>query len=118
MSAFSNEKYAQIFDDTFIKCKQLGDLKGGEYAAEIDRLDNFRRGGVDLELPMEAVWYVYTKKHWDAITTYVRDTIKGRSRQRLETLDGRVDDIITYLILFKCMLEEHAASVDNTSAER
>ncbi len=86
--------------------KELGTLKGGEYAAEIDRLDNFRRNGVDCGVTMETCWRIYAGKHWDAITTYVRDLQTGKSRQRLETLDGRVDDLLVYLILFKCMLVE------------
>lgn len=105
---FSIESYNRVMIDTFAKMKKLGELKGGEYAAETDRLDNFRRNGIDCGLPMETIWRVYAGKHWDAITTYVRDMQTGKTRTRLESLDGRVDDLLVYLILFKCMLIERA----------
>jgi len=81
-------------------------LKGGEYAGDHDRLDNFRRNGANLGLPMEVIWGVYAAKHWDAIGTYIRDLTTGKTRERMEPISGRVDDLLVYLILFKCMIIE------------
>jgi hypothetical protein len=86
--------------------RQLGTLKGGEYAGDLDRLANFRRNARDMGLPMETVWRVYIAKHWDAICQYILDIQNGKTRSRLEPLEGRCDDMIVYLILFKCMLIE------------
>jgi hypothetical protein len=55
---------------------------------------------------MEQVWAVYAAKHWDAINQYVKDMAKGVVRQRMESISGRADDLIVYLILFKAMVEE------------
>ena len=103
---FSHENYARLMDDTFAKMKQLGSLKGGEYSGDYDRLANFRRNAERLGLTMETVWAVYAAKHWDALTQYIQDMNTKKTRTRLESIEGRVDDLLVYLILFKCMLQE------------
>lgn len=120
-TTFSNEEYARVLenafkiirhdlpdvaDDTFREMAKLGTLKGGEYAHGDDRLDNFRRNGEALGLPMEVIWAVYAAKHWDAVTQYVSDLNKGIKRERLEGIRGRIDDLLVYLVLFKCMVIE------------
>jgi hypothetical protein len=104
--SFSQQEYDSLMEETFAKLKMLGELKGGEYAAEIDRLDNFRRNGRDCGVTMETCWRIYAGKHWDAITTYIRDIQTGKQRNRLEALEGRADDLMVYLLLFKCMVRE------------
>lgn len=104
--SFSHERYAQLVEETIANLKKLGELKGGEYAGDTDRLANFRRNGANLKLPMESVWAVYCAKHWDAVMQYVQDLNSGKDRVRLEPISGRVDDIIVYMILFKAMVEE------------
>lgn len=106
MSSYSHERYDNLVAETFKKIVELGKLKGAEYAGDDDRLLNFRRNGEKFGLPMEVVWAVYVNKHLDAIMQYVSDMQDGRSRKRLETLSGRVDDVIVYMLLFKAMLDE------------
>jgi hypothetical protein len=103
---YSHERYNQLVAETVDKIKQLSVLKGGEYAGDHDRLANFRRGGERIAIPMETTWWVYANKHWDAITQFVQDLNWGKKRERMESLAGRADDLIVYLILFKAMLEE------------
>jgi hypothetical protein len=107
--AYSHERYAQLLDDTFESIVQLSALKGGEYSGDSDRLENFRRNGEKLGLPMEVVWAVYVNKHYDAVMQYINDLVAGKTRERMESLAGRVDDIIVYMLLFKAMLEESEA---------
>lgn len=107
---FSHERYAEILAQTIQEIQKLGTLKGGEYAGDNDRLANFRRNGLNLGLPMSTVWAVYAGKHWDAIQQFVQDHRNGKSRERLETIDGRVDDLLVYLLLFKCILEEERST--------
>lgn len=104
--SFSHERYNQIIETTVAEIKKLGTLKGGEYAGDTDRLANFRRNGENLGLPMSTVWAVYAGKHWDAINQYIKDERNNTMRTRLESIEGRVDDLLVYLILFKCILEE------------
>ena len=104
--AFTHADYARLLSETVDQIASLSKNKGGEYAGDVDRLANFRRNGVDLDLPMEVIWRVYCAKHWDAIGQYIRDLQSGKERIRLEPIAGRVDDMIVYLILFKAMLVE------------
>lgn len=109
MKTYPISRYEKMIEETFDKVRELGRLKGGEYAGDTDRLANFRRNGKNWGMTMEQCWGVYVSKHWDAITQYVQDQAAGKERQRMEPLSGRVDDIIVYLLLFKAMLEEHDA---------
>lgn len=103
---YSHERYAKLIEETIINLKKLGELKGGEYAGDNDRLANFRRNAEKLGLNKESVWAVYCGKHLDAIFQYILDLNTGKTRTRLEPLSGRVDDVIVYMLLFKAMLDE------------
>ena len=103
---FTHAQYDRLVDETIDNIIKLGKLKGGEYAGDTDRLENFRRNGVQLGLPMEVIWAVYYNKHHDAIMTYIRDLSQNKTRERLETIPSRIDDMIVYLLLFKAMYAE------------
>lgn len=105
---YPHARYDELREQTFETVRGLGLNKGGEYSGDDDRLANFRRNGADQELPMETIWRVYAAKHWDAIGQYIKDRRNGKERLRTEGIGGRVDDLITYLVLFKAMLDEHA----------
>lgn len=106
--SFSIPEYDKMVDETFKNIIELGRLKGGEYAGDIDRLANFRRNAAEAGVTMEQCWRIYAGKHWDAIAQYIRDEAEGKERKRMEPLTGRVDDMIVYLFLFKAMLIERA----------
>lgn len=110
---YSHKRYEELCEETFAEIRKLSDLKGGEYAGDGDRLANFRRNGEDQGLPMETIWRIYAAKHWDAIGQYCKDTLTGKNRPRLESITGRADDLITYLILFKAMVEEREVNKPN-----
>jgi hypothetical protein len=103
----TNAEMENLFVATFDHILKLRRLKSREYSEDGDALSNFRRNGRDLELPMEAVWRVYAMKHWDAISQYIRDRMKNAPRELSEPIEGRIDDLIVYLILFKAMIMEH-----------
>lgn len=107
MTTFPISRYNEIVAETFQNVIELGKLKGHEYAGDEDRLANFRKNAKRWGLAnMEQCWGVYAGKHIDAIEQYIRDISEGREARRLESLAGRIDDIITYCLLFKAMLEE------------
>lgn len=114
---YSHERYAELIEETIAKVVELGKFKGGEYAGDDDRLANFRRNGIALGLPMETVWAVYAAKHWDAVQQYIKDLQHGKQRQRLESIEGRVDDLIVYLLLFKAMIDERENAHTNELVE-
>ena len=115
---FSHADYDILVDQTVINLKKLSSLKGGEYAGDEDRLANFRRNGERLGLPMETIWAVYAAKHWDAIMQYVSDMQHGKSRERMESLANRLDDLIVYALLFKAMLIDRERPDGETAAAR
>ena len=106
-SGYSHSRWEALLDSAVAQIKSLSSLKGGEYAGDSDRLANFRRNAAALGLPMETVWAVYSAKHMDAIMQYIKDLNEGKTRERLEPISGRVDDLLVYLLLFKAILEEH-----------
>lgn len=103
---YSTERFMQLQARTVESITQLSALKGGEYSGDDDRLANFRRNAAALGVNPETIWAVYAAKHWDAIMQYIKDLNELKSRKRIESLSGRVDDLIVYLLLFKAMLEE------------
>lgn len=109
MNNFSPDEFSKVVSQTIDQITKLSTLKGGEYAGDNDRLANFRRNAISLQLHMEQVWAIYAAKHWDAIMQYVQDLATGKKRERLEPLEGRLDDLIVYLILLKCILQERTA---------
>jgi hypothetical protein len=110
MAAYTSESFQALINQTVKNIKDLSTLKGGEYSGDNDRLANFRRNADALGLNMETVWSVYAAKHWDAIIQEIKDKNTGLTRSRLETIDGRIDDLILYLLLYKAIREDVAAT--------
>lgn len=108
---YSQLQWEALFTSTIAKLRELATLKGGEYSGDIDRLANFRHAASEQGLPPETIWRIYAGKHWDAIGTYCKDLLEGRERQRSESISGRADDLIVYLLLFKAMLEERGEAI-------
>lgn len=103
---YARKRMSLLINETITTIHKLRDLKGGEYAGDDDALANFRRNGLALGMSMEAVWAVYAAKHWDALQQYVKDINAGTTRVRMEPIEGRIDDLIVYLMLFKGICDE------------
>ena len=103
---YSHTRWSTLLARTFEQIELLATAKGGEYSGDDDRLANFRRNAQALGIPKEVVWATYASKHYDALMQYIKDENLGTTRQRLEPLASRCDDLIVYLLLFKAMLEE------------
>lgn len=85
-------------------CLKTLDTKGADYTAgnlATDRLHNFRTAASDIGIPMVQVWYTYFYKHLSSIKKYVRD-----GRVESEPIRGRVIDLINYLWLFLCIIDD------------
>lgn len=92
----------EILQPTFKRLTELSQTKGKEYTQGEDRLKNFYSTGTDIDLPPIKVLYIFMKKHWDAIKSY----IKFGAVQSEEHINGRIDDMILYLILLKGLIHE------------
>jgi len=105
-NTYTHDRWNKMIEETFEEVRHLAKAKGGEYSGDVDRLLNFRRNGAALGLPMETIWAVYAAKHWDALMQYIRDLQENKQRERLESIDSRIRDLIVYLLLFQAMVDE------------
>jgi hypothetical protein len=104
---YSSERFNILINETTAKLRSLADTKGAEYTQGTDdRLDNFRRRANIYGVPMNFIWAIYAGKHWDALDTFIKDSLKGIDRVRSEPIDGRVHDLIVYLMLLLAILED------------
>jgi hypothetical protein len=69
-------------------------------------LSNFRKNAAEIGVEMETIWRIYARKHFDAVMLYLRDLQVGVTRARSEPIEGRIDDLMVYLILLRAMLRE------------
>lgn len=101
-----HDRVTAVLKETFEKAIYLRETKGREYSGTVDALENFKRNARDTCSDPILVWRIYAGKHWDSINTYVQDINKGITRETVEPIDGRIDDLIVYLILLKCLNED------------
>lgn len=94
----SNPILAEI-DQVYDNLRDLTITKGREYSGGVNPLGNFDRGAERCRMPPEKVWSVLFYKHMDAIDHYV---INGKTLS--ESIEGRIDDAILYLILLRYMV--------------
>lgn len=93
-----NDEFYDIVKDTFIACESILRKKGPDYTkGSEDALHNFKEGGAEMGLPPDKVHYIFMKKHWAAVTNF----IKTGGQSQSEPIDGRIHDLINYLTLLK-----------------
>lgn len=103
----NTDQLNKIVESTMESIQNLLIIKGGEYSGQDDRLANFKRGSALTGIKPLTVLMVYLSKHYDALSTYVRDMEKGEDRLRSEPIEGRLDDLINYCILAKAIIQEN-----------
>ena len=103
----NTKDFNMLMSNTFNNLDGISRTKGIEYAGEVDRLANFRRLGLELDLDPEHVLWVYLTKHLDAIRSYLRAHVVLS-----EPIEGRIDDAILYLILLKGLIQERSGVPD------
>jgi len=90
-------------DQMISKCIETIATKGAEYTiGSSDRLHNFRTVGEFTGIPMAKVWATYVYKHFAAVMAYV----KNGKVQSNEPIEGRIMDVIVYMLLFAKMVRE------------
>jgi hypothetical protein len=101
----SQEDLLKSLDDTFTELRDLLLVKGGEYAPGADALVNFKETRDGSGIPtLSQVWLVFATKHWRSIQNYIKDQVAGVERQRSESINGRINDLINYLLLLKVII--------------
>lgn len=104
--------FQALFQQTWNECADLASIKGGEYASDADKLANFKESGRRLDLIPEKSLLVLADKHYASVCNYIKDLEMGRSRPRSESIYGRLNDLINYMILLRGLLEERGATAD------
>lgn len=97
----------EVFAARFLDCMDLIRAKNADYTEgnqKKDRIKHFRQTAEELDLPMKKVWSVFVRKHWSAIQKYVKF---GQTES--EPIDGRINDVINYLVLFGAIVSEEQA---------
>lgn len=95
------------FDDMLSKCVETLKVKGADYTIGMsDRLHNFRTAAEFTGLTKEQVLGTYLYKHVAAIFAY----IKGKTES--EPIEGRICDVINYMLLFAKMVREQNRTGD------
>jgi hypothetical protein len=98
----TRQKAAHTMETVFEECRALRAAGQKEYAhLEENALRNFESCGEDLDISPEKSLWVLAKKHIDGITGW----IKGHRSQR-ESVKGRINDLIVYLCLLRCMVDQ------------
>jgi len=96
-----------LVQETINETAQLLIMKGAEYAGDADRLSNFKRGAAHIGVTPLQVALIYTAKHFDALSTYIRNDAKGMEQILSEPLEGRIHDLINYCYLIKALIKEN-----------
>lgn len=95
------EDFDKLLESMFKDEREIGQSKGVEYTRGRDRLDNFKRLAGELDLDAKIVWWIYFKKHVDAILHYV---VTGESDA--EGIESRITDARVYLSLLRGLVED------------
>lgn len=90
----------KIVDPTLAEAKRILVGKGDEYSNAQEVTTNFRRNAEKLGLSVYSVHAVYMGKHLDSIERYIRERQAGNWPKMEEPIQGRVVDVINYLLLF------------------
>jgi hypothetical protein len=94
-------------EKTFDTCRKVHQSKGIEYANDdTDQLANFKRIATNLGVDPYVPLLTYMTKHWDSINNFVKCATSDAVYTSSEPIEGRVDDLILYAILLKCMIAE------------
>lgn len=98
--------FDELVEQTVRETATLLIQKGAEYGGDSDRLSNFKRGAVHIGVTPLQVALIYTSKHFDAISTYIRNDAQGMEQILSEPIEGRLNDLINYAFLIKALIKE------------
>lgn len=99
------QQFEKLVDDTLVKCHEHL-LKGSEYADGDDFLGNFKRGAHLTGCTPLQVAFIQAAQHYEAVASFVRDVARGDTRDSAESIDGRIDGLISHCLLMKGLATE------------
>lgn len=95
-------RFISLIEETMANVMQLTATKGEEYSRDDDQLANFKRAAKEAMISPNQAWVVFFNKHIDSIKTHAANPLVQMS----EPINGRIDDAILYLLLYKAIVED------------
>ena len=101
------------------ECERLLGSKGHAYTrGTVDKHSNFRRTGDAIGLTPAQVLYIFMHKHWDAVTTWLKDGADPSGNVGGESIRGRLADLRNYVdLLYTLSVEEGECDPEDGSWE-
>mgnify|MGYP007071590671 CR=1 FL=1 len=96
------ETFNQIVEKRIEKTRELLVRKGKQYAADGDRLTNFKSGAAFQGNTPEQCWLGYVTKHLTSLSILVRSNSKDKA-----AYDEVIGDVIVYMHLLEGLVLEH-----------
>ena len=101
----NRQEFNKELEELFDSIRQKFQVKGDEYATQVDVFANFEKGSRVTGLPPELVLDGYLTKHYVSYRDML-DQIEEGNLPPLELIDEKLGDIILYFILQKIMMED------------
>jgi hypothetical protein len=100
------EEFEKLLDVMIAEERAMAGTKGKDYTVGDDRLNNLRAIAAEMTaagkpMSMENVFWIYFKKHIDAIRRYCCSGVSNS-----EPIEGRILDARVYLSLLRGIVEE------------
>lgn len=103
----TNKVFADLQQRIFEDCANISKAKGADYTkGSLDALANFKEAGKDVDVNALKICWIFTNKHWSAITNYVKTGGQSES----EPIAERIKDCINYLTLMQGIIDENQQS--------
>jgi len=110
------EKSGLITQGLMNEVIRISQSKGRAYAGTKDSLVNFKRNAEALGLTKYQVWGVYAGKHYDSIMNCIKANPEF-PEELTEGLEGRILDLITYLTILQCLIQEDEEAIQTILEE-
>lgn len=99
----TNKDFAELQLRIFEDCMKISKAKGADYTkGSQDALANFKEAGKDVDVNALKICWIFTNKHYSAITNYVKTGGQSES----EPIAERIKDAINYLTLMQGIINE------------
>jgi hypothetical protein len=107
-----------IINQTLSEIKQLFARKNADYSDGKDALSNFKEN-LDIDVVPELSLMVLANKHWGTVKRFMNKIQLGQSiLSENEPIEQRIDDVIVYMLILKCLLQERKDSEGSGSSRR
>ena len=101
-TVMTKDQFIELIEkDLLPQCMAIMQSKGTAYSGKEDKLGNFKRCAKLSGSSVQQVWFTYFVKHFDALSSYIRDEYIDS-----EPIDGRIMDLINYLFLLYGIIHE------------